>query len=93
VVRTMGLSLIELGQEKEVLKPYHRCMLSKPRVQTASCHAYSSAHELFKYRKTLTVQKSSVILQDSIRHVQLARPMSVRTRARAELMRDMHAYA
>jgi hypothetical protein len=32
--------------------------------------------------KTLTVQKSSVILQDSICHVQHARPMSTRTRAR-----------
>ncbi len=31
--------LIELGQETEVIKPYHRCMLSKPRVQTTAYHA------------------------------------------------------
>jgi hypothetical protein len=75
----MGLLLIELGQEKEVIKPYHRCMLSKPRVQTTACHAYSSAHELFKYRKKLIFQKSGVILQDLICHMQLARPISTRS--------------
>jgi uncharacterized protein YcbX len=35
----MVLSLIELGQEKEVIKPCHRCMLSKLRVQTTAYHA------------------------------------------------------
>ena len=59
VVRTMWLWLIELRQAEEVLKSYHRCMLSKPRVQQQLVRLYyhhtQLMLELFKYTGSSTV--------------------------------------
>ena len=56
VVRTMGLRLIELRQEEEVLKSYHKCMVSKPRVQTIACQIISASYELLKYTGRSTIK-------------------------------------
>ena len=57
VVRTMGLWLIELRQDEEVLKPYHtECMVSKLWVQTIACQIISASYELLKYTGRSTVK-------------------------------------
>ena len=48
-----GWVLIKLRQEEEVLKSYHRCMVSKPRVQTTTDHIIT--HN-FKYTGSLIVK-------------------------------------
>ena len=63
-MRTGGLGLwdyawlIKLRQEEEVLKSYHRCMVSKPRLQTAcQIHiiTHTSCYEQYKYTGSLIV--------------------------------------
>ena len=69
VVRTMWLWLIELRQEEEVLKPYHRCMFSKPQSANNSLSdhiiTHSSCYELFKCTGSSTIKFNDELMSHS----------------------------
>ena len=73
VVRTMGLWLIELRQEEEVLKLYHKCMVS---MQTTACQIISASYELLKYTGRSTECRMTN-WEYSIHHVQQGNELEI----------------